>query len=96
MALPAFHTLGIYSQVLYTLYGGTSLALYPPVTTSSDRIPMMPTPDNILEHTRRTKSNAIMTIPALLQIWGQSKEAVEFLKTLEFVVCPASRLFMLL
>ncbi|KAG6906942.1 putative NRPS-like protein biosynthetic cluster [Tephrocybe rancida] len=85
MMLPSFHTLGVYTQVLYTLVGVNSVGVYPPQVTSREATPMMPTPDNILDHTRRTKSNSMITIPALLQIWAQSPEAVDLLKTLEFV-----------
>jgi hypothetical protein len=46
----------------------------------------MPTPDNILDHLRRTKSETLITIPALLQIWAQDKEAVDFLATLKMIV----------
>ncbi|KNZ74034.1 Linear gramicidin synthase subunit D [Termitomyces sp. J132] len=85
MMLPSFHTLGIYVQVLYPLFGLISVGVYPPQVTSREMTPMIPTPENILEHTRRTKSNSMMTIPALLQIWAQSIEAVDLLKTLYFV-----------
>ncbi|KAG6831500.1 putative NRPS-like protein biosynthetic cluster [Tephrocybe sp. NHM501043] len=85
MMLPSFHTLGVYTQILYTLVGVNSVGVYPPQVTSREATPMMPTPDNILDHTRRTKSNSMITIPALLQIWAQSQTAVDLLKTLEFV-----------
>ncbi|RDB20739.1 Non-canonical non-ribosomal peptide synthetase FUB8 [Hypsizygus marmoreus] len=85
MPLPSFHTLGIYAQVLYTLVGMSSVGVYPPLVTSKELLPMMPTPDNILDHTRRTKSNAMITIPALLQIWAQTQDAVDLLKSLYFV-----------
>ncbi|KAF8054252.1 putative aminoadipate reductase [Lyophyllum atratum] len=85
MMLPSFHTLGIYTQVLYTLFGMNSVGVYPPQVWTREGTPVMPTPDNILEHTRRTKANAMITIPALLQVWAQDPGAVELLKTLEFV-----------
>ncbi|KAG6852048.1 hypothetical protein C0991_003596 [Blastosporella zonata] len=85
MMLPSFHTLGVYVQILYTLIGVDSVGVYPPQVTSREATPMMPTPDNILDHTRRTKSNAMITIPALLQVWARSPEAIDLLKTLEFV-----------
>ena len=47
---------------------------------------MMPSPANILDHTVGTKCNSVMTIPTLLQVWAQSQESVNVLKTLEFVV----------
>ncbi|KAG6852406.1 hypothetical protein C0991_012301 [Blastosporella zonata] len=85
MMLPSFHALGIYIQVLYPLAGVFSIGVYPPRVTSREATPMMPTPDNILDHTMRTKSNSMITIPALLQVWAQSPEAVNSLATLEFV-----------
>lgn len=94
MPLPAFHTLGIYIQLIYSLYGGMSIGLYPPTATSPSSLPVMPTPDNVLEHMQRTKSNGLITIPALLEIWAQSDEAVDLLKTLEFVVCSLSVLLL--
>ena len=86
MELPPFHTFGFAVQVIVPLYGVTSIGVYPPTVLSKELVPMMPTPSNILQHTVRTKSNAIMTIPAMLQVWGQSKESVDLLKYLEFVV----------
>ncbi|KAG6896169.1 putative NRPS-like protein biosynthetic cluster, partial [Termitomyces sp. T32_za158] len=85
MMLPPFHTLGIYVQILYTMFGLVSLGVYPPQVTASERTPMIPTPENILKHTRCSESNSMITIPALLQVWAQSPEAVDFLRTLHFV-----------
>ncbi|GLB38113.1 putative acetyl-CoA synthetase-like protein [Lyophyllum shimeji] len=85
MMLPSFHTLGIYTQVLYTLFGTTSVGVYPPHATSRDKTPVLPTPANILDHTRRTACNAMITIPALLGVWAQDEEAVRVLRGLEFV-----------
>ena len=86
MMLPSFHTLGIYVQLLYPLFALTSVGVYPPQVTSREMTPMIPTPENILDHIRRTKSNSMITIPALLQIWAQSVADVDLLKTLYFVV----------
>ena len=86
MALPAFHTLGIIVQLLIGIYAMTPVSLYPPIATKRTSVPMMPTPDNILHHTFQTKSNCLVVIPALLQIWAQDKKAVDNLASLEFVV----------
>jgi hypothetical protein len=86
MHLPPFHTLGFMVQILYALRSCTTVALYPPVTKRSDLLPIMPTPQNILDHTRRTKSNGIITIPSIIQNWSQDPKSVDFLKSLEFVV----------
>ncbi|KAF8219495.1 putative aminoadipate reductase [Tricholoma matsutake] len=85
MALPAFHMLGFHIQILNTLYGMNCVSVYPPTVLSKESLPIMPTPSNILQHTVKTRSNAMFIIPALLQVWAQSKEAVDVLKTLEFV-----------
>lgn len=87
MALPPFHTLGVHCQILNTIYGLKSVSVYPPTAWLSETaMPFIPTPDNILDHTRRTKSNSIMIIPSLLQIWAQDPKAIDFLKTLIVVV----------
>jgi len=86
MSLPPFHTLGVYTQVIYSLYGLNCIGVFPPTVTSKASFPIMATPANILEHIVRTKSNAIITVPAFIQVWAQSKESVDLLKTLEFVV----------
>jgi len=86
MALPAFHTLGVISQLLHSLYALTVIALYPPIATTPSALPVMPTPDNILDHVRRTKCDILITIPALLQIWAQDKASVDLLATLKLIV----------
>ncbi|KAF8878947.1 putative aminoadipate reductase [Infundibulicybe gibba] len=86
MHLPPFHALAIHIQVLDALFGVVSIGLYPPTATAPDLLPVMPTPDNILEHARRTKSSTMVTIPAFLQIWAQSKEAIDMLRSLVFVM----------
>jgi acyl-coenzyme A synthetase/AMP-(fatty) acid ligase len=86
MHLPPFHTMAIFSQMIFPLFGCTTVALYPPVVESSESLPTLPTPDNILDHIQRTKSNSLMTTPTLLQIWGQDQQAVDILSALQFVV----------
>lgn len=93
MELPPFHTLGLSIQVITTLYGTISAGVYPPTVLSKESLPMMPTPSNILQHMVRTRSNAIVTIPAMLQVWAESKESVDLLKSLEFVVSTLQRTF---
>jgi len=86
MHLPPFHAMAIYSQIIFPLFSGVTAAIYPPVVESAESLPTLPTPNNILDHVQRTKSNALLTIPTLLQIWGQDQKAVEVLSALQFVV----------
>ncbi|KAG6853021.1 putative NRPS-like protein biosynthetic cluster [Blastosporella zonata] len=85
MALPPFHTLGVYVQLLNPIYGIVSISVYPPTATASELSPVIPSPQNILHHSKLTKSTCIVIIPTLLQIWAQSPEAVKFLATLDSV-----------
>ncbi|KAF8075758.1 putative aminoadipate reductase [Lyophyllum atratum] len=85
MALPAFHTLGVYMQLLNPVYGIVPISVYPPTATSPELSPITPSPENILEHTKLTGSNSMVIIPTLLQIWSNSAEAVAFLKSLEYI-----------
>ena len=78
--------MGIYAQIIFPLLGCTTVAVYPPVVESPESLPTLPTPDNVLDHIQRTKSNALITTPAFLQIWSEEEKSVEVLKTLRLVV----------
>ncbi|KAJ7604467.1 hypothetical protein FB45DRAFT_1070376 [Roridomyces roridus] len=85
MALPPFHTFGIGFQVATPLCG-IYAAVYPPTATRRDALPMIPSPDNVLEHARRTKSRTLCTVPAFMVEWFNSPEAFEYLKTLHSII----------
>jgi acyl-coenzyme A synthetase/AMP-(fatty) acid ligase len=85
MHLPPFHTLGVISCIIHSMYALSPVVLYPPVALTPAQLPVMPTPDNIIEHLRRTKADSLITIPTLLAIWAQDKESVDFLATLKIV-----------
>ncbi|KAJ7701502.1 hypothetical protein B0H17DRAFT_1157730 [Mycena rosella] len=65
---------------------GNPVVVYPPSAISSDSLPIMPTPSNILEHARKTNCVSLMAIPALFSIWAASPEAMAYLKTLRIVL----------
>jgi hypothetical protein len=85
MALPPFHMFGIFCHFLLPLTGVCS-AVFPPTATLPGALPIVPSPDNILDHARKTKCRALMTVPALLVSWSTSPPAVAYLKTLHTVV----------
>ncbi|KAJ7634662.1 hypothetical protein FB45DRAFT_669383, partial [Roridomyces roridus] len=85
MALPSFHLFGICCQLLHPLHG-LYAAVYPPTATSTNALPMIPSPDNILQHTRATKCRSLTTVPALLAAWFHSPDSVSFLGTLHSVI----------
>ncbi|KAL4260482.1 Adenylate-forming Reductase [Pleurotus pulmonarius] len=86
MALPSFHTLGIYLQILSPIFAGVTAGVYPPTMSSATATPIMPTPDNILDHARRTRCDVIVALPTLLQIWSHSPATLEYLKSLYLIV----------
>lgn len=86
MPLPPFHAFAFLTQFIYPIFASISAALYPPVVTKPDALPITPTPNNILPQVQATKSNCIMVVPAMLQIWAQDEEDVKVLKGLKAVV----------
>ncbi|KAJ7623615.1 hypothetical protein FB45DRAFT_681389, partial [Roridomyces roridus] len=85
MVLPSFHIFGIVCQLLHPLHG-LCVAVYPPTATSTNSLPVIPSPDNILQHARATKCKALTTVPALLTLWINSPESVAYLTSLQLVV----------
>ena len=86
MHFPPFHSVGVMVQIMLALRTCITVALYPPVTKRPELLPIMPTPENVLDHLQRTKSNGIVTIPSNLQIWSHDPKCIDILKGLIFVV----------
>ncbi|KZT70000.1 acetyl-CoA synthetase-like protein [Daedalea quercina L-15889] len=80
-ALPAFHTMGIAVQLLAPLVSGCPTSLFPPRAP-----PVLPTPESTIENARRTRCNAVMSVPAFLEAWANNDEDVEYLRSLEFLM----------
>ncbi|KZP33045.1 acetyl-CoA synthetase-like protein [Athelia psychrophila] len=86
MHLPRFHTMSVIVQFLTTMTSVCSVALYPPTSFSDHaKAPVMPSPDNIKEHAKRTQSNYVIVPPIILELWSGQPGTVEWLKTLDFV-----------
>lgn len=86
MHLPPFHSLAFLIHLLLPLYAIRPIALYPPTAITPKSLPMTPTPGNIMDHTVRTRCTAMVTIPALLQVWASDMKAVKILAGLDYVV----------
>lgn len=85
-ALPAFHTMGIFTQFLSPILNGGTGCIYPPASTATEyRIPPVPTPQNALENARRARATGVVAVPAMILEW-QGDEDVEYLKTLSVLV----------
>lgn len=88
MHLPPFHSMGAVFQLLVPLANAGSVALYPPTSFSDHKKPpIAPTSDNIQEHCQRTNVSAIIVTPNFIETWASQPKSVQWLKTLEFVVC---------
>ncbi|KAG5336312.1 hypothetical protein C0989_012197 [Termitomyces sp. Mn162] len=86
MSLPPFHTYGLAIQLFKPIYGVLSVTVFPPNSALSKMLPpIVPSPENILEHMKLTKSDAIETLPTFIQVWALVPEAVKYLKSLRFV-----------
>ncbi|KDR70727.1 hypothetical protein GALMADRAFT_75816 [Galerina marginata CBS 339.88] len=88
MHLPPFHTMAVNSHIVMPLYNCCTVSLFPPVAHHPDKliVPTMPTPETILEHVRKTKANALISVPAQLQVWAQDQASMDLLSGLEFVM----------
>jgi hypothetical protein len=86
-SLPSFHTLGIIFQLFVPIASLSSVSVYPP-TSLLDPLatPVVPNSQNILDSVLKTKSNAMIVVPAFLAQWALSPSAIDVLKTLEYVV----------
>jgi hypothetical protein len=86
-SLPSFHTLGIYVQLLIPITSLSSVSIYPPTSfLDPSAAPIIPNSQNILDSVLKTKSNALVVVPAFLEQWAFSPNAIDILKTLEYVV----------
>ncbi|KAH9475908.1 putative NRPS-like protein biosynthetic cluster [Psilocybe cubensis] len=86
MALPSFHGMGFMVQLMIGYYSVQPICLYPPVVTTPTDQPITPSPDNIIDHIKRTEAKALVIVPALLQIWANDKEAVRVLSSLDIII----------
>lgn len=84
--LPAFHTLGMITQLLFPILIGGTACIYPLASSATEySIPVSPTAENTLENAKRAKATGIVSVPALIMEW-QSAEDVAYLKTLKLLV----------
>jgi acyl-CoA synthetase (AMP-forming)/AMP-acid ligase II len=92
MHLPSFHTMGIVTQLYIPLASVSSISVYPPTSfTDHTKAPVLPTSDNIIEHSKNTRANAAIVVPAFIEMWSSQPESVEWLKILQFIVSPIVR-----
>ncbi|KZP21519.1 acetyl-CoA synthetase-like protein [Athelia psychrophila] len=86
MHLPPFHTLGTVLQLFAPLFAVNTIAVYPPTSlTDHNTPPAAPTTDSAMEHSKRTGVTALIAVPSFLETWSLDAEAMEWMKSLDFI-----------
>ncbi|TFK64246.1 hypothetical protein BDN72DRAFT_279152 [Pluteus cervinus] len=65
-----------------------------PHVLSKGQLPMIPSPDNTIEHIRRTKADALIIVSTLLQLqaWARSPNAMGIPQNLQYIASQTLRL----
>jgi acyl-coenzyme A synthetase/AMP-(fatty) acid ligase len=83
--LPPFHVMAVFNQAYPPLYGLVPVAMFTPMVTKPDALPLALSPENVFENARLTKSDSLLAVPTFVVLWSHSEEAIEYLKTCKFV-----------
>ena len=87
MALPAFHTYGIFTGLYVPIAYLVTAVVYAPRTVHDPLAqPVIPTSDNIIDCLKQVPCNTLMTVPTPLEQMATSEEAIAILKKLDSVV----------
>ncbi|KAH7890585.1 acetyl-CoA synthetase-like protein [Phlebopus sp. FC_14] len=87
MSLPPFHAYGMAHQLYIPLGRVGPAVIYPPRTTTDPHAaPVIPTGDNVLNCLKRTKCGLLMAVPAFIEQWSTSSDALEELRKLDFLI----------
>ncbi|KAG1750096.1 putative aminoadipate reductase [Suillus lakei] len=85
--LTAIHWCITRESLLVPIATLSSVSIYPPTSfLDPSAAPVVPNSQNILNSVLKTKSNALVVVPAFLAQWAFSPNAIDILKTLEYVV----------
>lgn len=76
MAMPTFHTMGIYMQLLLPLVSGQYIALYTP---KAPEAPVVPNPQNVIEVAKITGCTAVGAVPSFIEVCISSFLSVRIL-----------------
>ncbi|KAI0345580.1 acetyl-CoA synthetase-like protein [Trametopsis cervina] len=82
-ALPPFHAYALGWQMALPWISGVPGSHYAPQYPAP---PVNPTPDNNLLACQLTGCNAVPAVPAFVETWSRSEQAVEYLKSLDILL----------
>ncbi|KAG2133342.1 putative aminoadipate reductase [Suillus clintonianus] len=84
---PPFHGAGVLTQLLLPIASLSSVSIYPPASFHDpSAAPIIPNSQNILESVLNTQSTALWAMPFFIERWAFDPNAIDILKTLEYVV----------
>ncbi|TCD65529.1 putative PKS/NRPS-like protein biosynthetic cluster [Steccherinum ochraceum] len=75
--------MAIFMQLYAPLVTGDFVGLYPP---QEPEPPIIPNPQNLIEGSKATGCNGIVTVPSFIEVWAQSPSNVQYLSTLRILV----------
>ena len=82
--------MGVFIQVFLPVASLRGVSVYPPTANlDPTATPVIPTSQNALENAVSTHSNGILSVPAFLEEWVLSPEAVNQLSKFLYVVCTS-------
>ncbi|KAF8438365.1 putative aminoadipate reductase [Boletus edulis BED1] len=85
-SLPPFHMMGMLMQIYLPVASLQSVAVFSPTSYHDPRkAPIIPNPQNSIEVIQTTKSNSAIVVPAFLEEWATSAQAIDVLRSLEYV-----------
>ncbi|KAF8838098.1 putative aminoadipate reductase [Paxillus ammoniavirescens] len=86
-ALPSFHMVGVYFQLLIAVVSLKSVSVNAPTSYHDPTAaPVIANPQNLLEYLQLTESNTLFAVPAFLEEWVASAHAVKILSSLQRVM----------
>ncbi|KIK59187.1 hypothetical protein GYMLUDRAFT_44941 [Collybiopsis luxurians FD-317 M1] len=77
--LPPFHVMAVFNQAYVPLYGRVTVSMFTPTVTKPDALPVILSPETVIETVRLTKAKSMLTVPTFLHLWSHSEDAIKVL-----------------
>ncbi|KAF5349749.1 hypothetical protein D9758_010244 [Tetrapyrgos nigripes] len=81
-----FHASAVVILIGSALYGPLTMAVFPPAITQPGALPVTATPENTIDHLKRTKATAMLSLPHFISTFARDEKAIEVLRGLDYVV----------
>ncbi|EKM50930.1 uncharacterized protein PHACADRAFT_199768 [Phanerochaete carnosa HHB-10118-sp] len=83
MGLPTFHSFGFIVHVLNPAVNSYPVALHTP---QDPRPPIISDPQSVYQAAKLTGCNGLYCFPSFAEVWSQSQEVIDYLKTLKILI----------